>query len=249
MATSKTVSVIISCFNEEKCIDRCIRDVAAAMPAAEIVVVHGGKDRTLQIAKSLQSEFPQIVAVYNENDRGKGHGVKTGIANASGEVMAQFDADMQFFATDLPALVQPLLSGECDVCLGSRFLPVSDRAAYKPSLFRDLGNRVLAGYVSTLIRKKVTDVTAGVKSWTRAAITEIDFRDDKYTYEAEIVLRAGLLGLRLKEIPVAYASRHEGQSMHANNLAVIKAGTVIILKCLGYWARTVFGSKRKRSGS
>ena len=246
MNTVKNVSVIVSCFNEEQNIEGCIRAVAAAMPGAEIVVVHGGNDRTLEIARVLGQEFPQVVPVRNENDRGKGHGVKTGIARASGEIMAQFDADLQFFATDLPALVQPLLDGECDVCLGSRFLPASNRAAYQPSLYRDLGNRLLATYLSLLVGTKVTDVTAGVKAWTREAIAGIAFRDDSYSYEAEIVLRAGLLGLRLREIPVSYASRHEGASMHAGNLAVAKAGAVIILKCLACWIRTLATRRRKR---
>ncbi len=228
--TKPQVSIIISCFNEEANIEKCIRSVAAAMPAAEIVVVHGGKDRTLEIAKGLASSIPNLVPVRNENDRGKGHGVRTGIERASADVMAQFDADLQFFAGDLPALVAPVLNGECDLCLGSRFLPSSNRAAYRPSFFRDAGNRVLSGVVSLLIGRKVTDVTAGVKAWTRDAIRRIDYRDDRYSYEAEIVVRAGALGLRIREIPVSYASRREGGSMHANSLAVIKAGAVIILK-------------------
>ncbi len=214
------------------------------MPDAEIVVVHGGNDRTLEIARCMSAEFPQVVPVRNENDRGKGHGIKTGIARASATIMAQFDADLQFFATDLPALVQPLLSGQADVCLGSRFLPSSDRAAYKPSFFRDMGNRLLAGYVSLLIGQKVTDVTAGMKSWTRSAIQTIDFRDDVYSYEAEIVVRAGLTRQRIIEIPVFYASRSEGESMHRGNAAVIKAGLVIIVKCFVCWVRTLFTRKK-----
>jgi glycosyltransferase involved in cell wall biosynthesis len=244
MPTSATVSIIVSSWNEEQTIENVIRSVAAAMPEAEIVIVHGGNDRTLEIARGLQSEFPQVVAVRNENDRGKGHGIKTGIARASGIYMAQFDADLQFFATDLPALVRPLITGQTDVCLGSRFLPSSDRAAYQPSLFRDLGNRLLAAYISVLIGQKVTDVTAGMKSWTRSAIERIDFRDDRYSYEAEIVVRAGLLHQRIREVPVSYASRSEGESMHKSNLAVIRAGLVIIVKCFACWIRTLFTRRR-----
>ena len=187
------VSIIISCFNEEKSIEHCVRSVYAALPDAEIVVVHGGNDRTLEIAKSLQSEIPNINPVRNENDRGKGHGIKTGIAHAQGHVMAQFDADLQFMATDLPSLIEPVVSGRKDVSLGSRFLPASDRAAYKPSFFRDMGNRVLATYISILIGQRVTDVTAGMKAWTRTAIEQIDLQDDAYSYEAEIVVRTACL--------------------------------------------------------
>ena len=217
------------------------------MPGAEIVVVHGGNDRTLEIACALREEFPQTVPVRNENDRGKGHGVKTGIARACGDIMAQFDADLQFFAADLPALVQPLLDGECDVCLGSRFLPASNRAAYQPSLFRDLGNRLLATYLSLLVGDQGDRRYRGGQG--------LDPRGDQADRAPRRLLQLrgrdrrarGLLGLRLKEVPVSYASRRKGASMHAGNLAVAKAGAVIILKCLACWFRTIATRRRKRS--
>jgi len=241
-----TISVIISCFNKETTIERCIREVSRVLPDAEIVVVHGGTDRTLDIARALQKEIPRVTPVYNENDQGKGHGIKTGLAHASGDVMAQFDADLQFSASDLPALLRPVLACDSDVSLGSRFLPSSDRAAYQPSFFRDLGNRLLAAYISVLIGHKVSDVTAGMKAWTRHAMAQIDFQDNAYSYEAEIVVRAGLLGLRLQEVPVSYASRRAGASMHSGNLGVIRAGAVIVLKCFGCWVRTIVGHSPTR---
>ena len=162
------VTIIISCFNEEANIEKCIRSVASAMPESEILVVHGGTDRTSEIATRLKTEIPAVRVVRNENDRGKGHAIRKGIECATHDVMAQFDADNQFFATDLPALVDPILEGRADVTLGSRFLPSADRSAYKPSFFRDYGNRTLSAYVGLLCGKKVTDVTAGVKAWTRS---------------------------------------------------------------------------------
>jgi glycosyltransferase involved in cell wall biosynthesis len=229
-----SVSIIISCFNEEENIEQCVRSVAAAMPESEILVVHGGTDRTSEIANGLKSEIPAIRVVRNENDRGKGHAIRKGIECATHDVMAQFDADNQFFASDLPALVDPILAGRADVTLGSRFLPNADRSAYQPSFFRDYGNRTLSAYVGLLCGKKVTDVTAGVKAWTRKAIQAIDLTDDKYSYEAEIVVRAAVKKLRILEIPVKYASRSGGISMHTSNLAVIKAGFTIIKNCVSY---------------
>ena len=238
------ISVLIACFNEEANIAECIRNVSAALPDAEIVVIHGGSDGTLEIARSLSGSIPNLVLVRNENDRGKGHAIRTGVERASADVMAQFDADLQFFASDLPALVEPVLKGECDLSLGSRFLPSSDRSAYRTSFFRDAGNRVLSGLVSVLIGCRVTDATAGIKAWTRDAIRRIDYRDDRYSYEAEIVTRAGGLGLRIQEVPVSYASRHKGSSQHANSLDVIKAGLVIIVKAIACRIRTFFERKK-----
>lgn len=207
------------------------------MPESEILVVHGGTDRTAEIADTLKAEIPAIRVVRNENDRGKGHAIRKGIECAAHDVMVQFDADNQFFATDLPALVDPILAGAADVTLGSRFLPSADRSAYKPSFFRDYGNRTLSAYVGLLCGKKVTDVTAGVKGWTRKAIQAIDLTDDKYSYEAEIVVRAIRLNFQVKEIPVKYSSRAAGESMHTSSLKVIIAGLTIMKNCLDYQNR------------
>jgi len=232
------VTIIISCFNEEANIEKCIRSVASAMPESEILVVHGGTDRTSEIATRLKTEISAVRVVRNENDRGKGHAIRKGIECATHDVMAQFDADNQFFATDLPALVDPILEGRADVTLGSRFLPSADRSAYKPSFFRDYGNRTLSAYVGLLCGKKVTDVTAGVKAWTLKAIQAIDLTDDKYSYEAEIVVRAFRLGLRVKDIPVRYSSRSAGESMHTSSMKVIIAGLTIMKNCLSYRFRS-----------
>jgi dolichol-phosphate mannosyltransferase len=237
MQNNRQATVIIACFNEQDNIERCIRAVAADFPEGEILVVHGGTDNTSNIANGLKTEFPQVRVIRNENDRGKGHAIRKGIECATHDVMVQFDADNQFFATDLPALVDPILAGAADVTLGSRFLPSADRSAYKPSFFRDYGNRTLSAYVGLLCGKKVTDVTAGVKGWTRKAIQAIDLTDDKYSYEAEIVVRAIRLGLQVKEIPVKYSSRAAGESMHTSSLKVIIAGLTIMKNCLHYQNR------------
>lgn len=220
-------------------IGECIGRLTSVLPEAEILIVDGGTDRTLEMAEEAARANPRIVAVRNKDDRGKGHAIKTGIAVASADIMAQFDADLQFRAEDLPRLIEPVARGECDLCLGSRFLPGADRKAYRPVAVRDAGNRLLSLYISLLIGKRVTDVTAGVKAWTREAITKIDFRNDAYSYEAEMVVRAARLGFRMREVPVSYASRTRGASMHRNSLAVAKAGAVIMAKALSARFRPV----------
>lgn len=234
-----SVTVLIACRNEEENIERCVRAVAASMPEAEILVVDGGQDHTFEIVQKLSEEFPAVRVIKNENDRGKGHAIRTGIANAQGGVIAQFDADMQFFAKDLPALVKPVLDGKADFCLGSRFLKTSDRSGYSTVFFRDFGNRVLAALTSLMIGKRVTDVTAGIKAWTKEAIEAVRLTDDTYSYEVEIVIKASMHRFRTVEVPVRYTSREKGISMHTNRLQVIRAGLVIIFKSLGYRLRLI----------
>ena len=225
-------SILISCRNEEANVENCIREVARVLPRAEILIIDGGTDRTFEIAESLRGEFPTVRPIRNIGDRGKGHAIKTGLATATAPVMAQFDCDLQFFADDLPAVLAPVLRHECDLALGSRFLKDSDRSAYQPMFFRDAGNRLLSAVISLLSGQRITDATAGIKAWTRDAMEQIDFRDDRYSYEAERIVRAACLGLRIRDVPVRYASRTAGASMHTNSWKVIQAGFVIMAKAL-----------------
>jgi glycosyltransferase involved in cell wall biosynthesis len=227
-----SATILIACRNEEDNIGLCLESVAAALPEAEILVIDGGHDRTGEQVVRLAGKNPRIRYIPHAPDRGKGHAIRDGIALARSPVMAQFDADLQFEAADLPALLAPVQTGECDLCIGSRFLPGSIWEDSRPSLCRDFGNRALSGWVSLLTGRRATDVTTGMKAWSRAAIDRIDFRDETYSYEAEIVVRAARLGLRIREIPVRYASRTQGVSMHRNRFALAKAGGIIALKSL-----------------
>lgn len=224
------VSILVPCMNEASTIVAGLRGIAEVLPRAEIVVMHGGTDHTLELAETLRPEIPGLVLRKNKDDRGKGHAVKAAIQVASREVVAQFDADLQFYPRDLVTILDPVLQGRADVCVGSRFLPQSNASADAAVMTRDMGNRLLSAYASLLAGHRFSDVTTGMKAWTRAAMKQIDFRDDRYSYEVELLVRAVRLGLRVVDVPVQYQGRKSGVSMHRNSLAVAKAGTVILLK-------------------
>jgi glycosyltransferase involved in cell wall biosynthesis len=231
-ANYRETSIIVACRNEEQIIERCLAKLVQSVPEAEIVVVDGGTDNTFAKAQQMAKQWHRIKPIRNQPDFGKGHGVRQGIAAASGRIMAQFDADLQFYTEDLPALLDPVATGQVDLALGSRFLPGSNRAAYRPIFWRDIGNRLISFYVSMLIGRRVTDVTSGIKAWTRSAIERIDFRDPSCSYEVEIVVRAARLGLRIRDVPVRYADRNTGRSMHRNSWAVGKAGAIMAVNAL-----------------
>jgi len=150
-----------------------------------------------------------------------------GIARATHAVMCQFDADLQFAPEDLPALFLPVLNGAADLTIGSRFMRGADSSQYKFSFLRVVGNWIVNAWTSLMCGRRMTDVTTGSKAWTRAAIAAIDFRDLKFVYEVEIVVRAARLGLRIVQVPVAYHNRQGGVSGHGKGWREIKS----IVRC------------------
>jgi len=217
------LSIIIACFNEEESIEACLEGLLEAAPGSETAVIHGGTDRTLEIARRLAADHPSIRAHKNYGDTGKGHAIKFGIAVTDRPYILQFDADLQFDPADLPRVMAPLLSGEADIAIGSRFLPESVTEEYQFSFFRVVGNRIVNRWLSLLAGKSISDVTTGYKAWSRDAIEKINFKDNRFVYEMEIVMRGVRQGLRLAQIPITYRNREKGFSGHGSGLRELRS--------------------------
>jgi glycosyltransferase involved in cell wall biosynthesis len=212
--TKTPFSILIACLNEEDTIVECLERLTRTAPEAEILVLHGGQDRTCELARTFAQSHPRVVAVRNENDRGKGNAIKAGIARASCDAMCQFDADLQFEPEDISRVMAPILEGHADVVIGSRFMKGADISDYGFSFLRTAGNRIVNVWVSLLCGQSITDVTTGYKAWTKTAMQKISFRDDGFVYEVEIPMRASLKGLRVAQVPVKYHNRRGGVSGH-----------------------------------
>lgn len=222
------ISIISAAFREQASITATLDDLAAHLPAGtEILIVDGGGDGTREIVRARAASWPGLRHIVHHGDRGKGHAVRSGMDEASGEVQVQFDADGQFFAHDIAALIAPLLAGEADVVLGSRFL---SRHQAHGTLLRTMGNRVISAWASLLFGKRMTDVLAGLKAWRAEAVPVIRPRSDGFEYEVEIPARALRGGLRVCEVAVGTRDRAAGES----KVSVIRTGAKIVWACLRF---------------
>jgi len=207
------LSVIVAAFNEQDTIENCVRQIFEVYPQqCELLVVDGGTDGTEQVVQGLAGEFPALRYVRNHNDRGKGHAIRTGIAEARADVMAQIDADLQFLPSDLPQLVAPIKENRADVTLGTRFATGSVRLPGSTPTFRRWGNKFASFYASLLYWHRMTDVQAGMKAWTRQAAELIDLQSDNYSYEVEIPIKALRSKLRVVEVPITTDARQGGET-------------------------------------
>jgi glycosyltransferase involved in cell wall biosynthesis len=147
---------------------------------------------------------------------GQGAALRTGIdyALAAGaEIVVTFDADGQMTAADVPTVVAPVASGECDVALGTRF------AVHRPTAMTGT-RRVLLGAGLAFTRMTsglpVTDVHNGFRAFSRKGLESINITQSRMAHASEIVHEIARLKLRWKEIPVRISysdySRRKGQS-------------------------------------
>jgi glycosyltransferase involved in cell wall biosynthesis len=204
------ILIIIPAYNEAGSIGPVLRDLGASGPEAEVLVINdGSSDGTSSAVRG----FPWVKLIELPVNLGIGGAVQTGFLyalNDGHDIALQFDGDGQHLASEIPKLIAPLLSGEADVSIGSRFLAGPHR--YRTTFFRRLGMKLIQYLNTCLIGQRITDNTSGFRAYNRKAIEFLagNYPDDYPEPEAVVLL--GRNGFKLTEVPVAMQPRKYGVS-------------------------------------
>jgi glycosyltransferase involved in cell wall biosynthesis len=199
---------IVPAFNEEGSIGAVIAEIRAADPDLAIVVIDdGSRDRTVEIATAQGAHVVSLP--FN---LGIGGAVQTGYryAHENGfELALRVDGDGQHDPGQLAVLAEPVVAGEADVAVGTRFV---GGEGYRSSRSRRFAIRVLAWTVSALVGQRVSDPTSGFQVANRRVIAlfAADFPHDYPEVEATVLLAKH--GLRRVEVPVVMRERLAGRS-------------------------------------
>jgi glycosyltransferase involved in cell wall biosynthesis len=199
---------ILPALNEAAAIGRVIADIRAYDPGFEIVVVDDGStDATAAVARSLG-----VTVLTLPFNLGIGGAVQTGYRYAlenGFKVAVQVDADGQHDASQLGALLEPLIAHRADMVIGSRFIR---NRTYSAGVARGLGIRLFAAVMSVLLRRRVTDTTSGFRAINRRAIRLFAAEYPHDYPEVEAMLMAARERLRVEEVPVTMQPRRTGRS-------------------------------------
>jgi len=199
---------VIPALNEEDSIAGVIAEVHAADPGFEVVVVDdGSSDRTAERARAAGAHVVRLP--FN---LGIGGAVQTGLmyARANGfDLAVQVDGDAQHDPAEIAKLLEPIVQGQADLVVGSRFL---NGRRYRPPFARRLGIKLFAGLVSLIVRQRVTDTTSGFRAMNRRGILlfAADYPHDYPEVEANVLVFKHRL--RLVEVPVCMRTRTTGAS-------------------------------------
>jgi glycosyltransferase involved in cell wall biosynthesis len=199
---------IVPAFNEEASVGRVIDELRAFDPGFDIVVVDDGSvDRTAGVAADRGAHVIRLP--FN---LGIGGAVQTGYRFAfeqSFDIAVQVDGDGQHDPAQLPKILGPVLDGEADMVVGSRF---AGGGAYRSTAVRRVGIRIFASVVSAVVRQRVTDTTSGFRAVNRKGIA-LFAADYPHDYpEVEATVMCVKHKLRLTEVPVEMRERSGGQS-------------------------------------
>ncbi len=199
---------IVPALNEERSVPRVIAELRDFDPGLQIVVVSDGStDRTADVAEELGAR-----ALRLPFNLGIGGAVQTGFRYAfehGFDVAVRVDGDGQHDASQLDRVLAPVLAGEADIAVGSRFV---GSEGYRSSRSRRAGIRILAWTVSRLVGQRVTDTTSGFQAVNRRGI-ELFAHDYPHDYpEVEATVMVFRHRLRLVEVPVSMREREHGRS-------------------------------------
>ncbi|MEM7228575.1 MAG: glycosyltransferase family 2 protein [Planctomycetota bacterium] len=189
------VFIVIAAYNEATCIEEVAREVSASYPNV-VVVDDGSSDETFAAAQ----RGARFVLRHLVN-RGQGAALQTGIEFAlkrGAQFVVTFDADGQHRVEDVARLLEPIIAGECDIALGSRFLgeapnmPATRRLVLKCGvLFTRIVNRV-----------NLTDAHNGLRAFSRDAASHVRITADRMAHASEMIDFVRDSGLPYREIPV-----------------------------------------------
>lgn len=200
----KKITVLMPVYNEVETLLEIVKKVEEADFCGlekELILID---DCSLDGTKKLYFEIPHKVLYHNLN-KGKGAALKTGLAEATGDIIVIQDADLEYNPADYKPLIETLLAGEADVVYGSRFLNMDiSNTAIKANYY---GNKFLTALTNFLFGTQLTDMETCYKAFKADFIRDINIESERFDFEPEITAKMFKKGARFKEVPISYNGR------------------------------------------
>ena len=198
------LSVIIPVFNEVKTIQEIIKRVQATGLADEIVAIDdGSNDGSRDLLANINMEG-KVKVIFHDHNQGKGKAIRTGIENASGDLILIQDADLEYDPREYPNLLRPIQEGIADVVYGSRFLG----AGRRPVLFWNMvANKILTLVTNILYNNILTDMETGYKLFRRQIVEKMTLHARGFEFEPEFTAKILKRKVRIYEIPITFNPR------------------------------------------
>lgn len=207
----KKLSIVIPVYNEMQTIDELLKrvhEVKLENLAKEIVVVDDAS--TDGTGERLRCWDSSIRLVTHQKNMGKGGAVRSGFHAATGEILLIQDADLEYDPSDYMTLVRPILQGQADAVIGSRFLLERPKFFTKEGdifFSHYLGNLVIIWLTNWLYGFKATDYEGCYKAFTRQAIRETPVRTNSFDFDNELICKLLRRRRRIVEVPIRYTPR------------------------------------------
>ena len=205
------VIAAIPCYNEGRFIGDVVREVRKYVDQV-IVIDDGSQDDTSQSARVAGA-----LVVSHTGNKGYGEAIKSSFEAAkanNAEIVVTMDGDNQHSPGDILALLAPILKGEADLVIGSRFLKQTQKTNIPR--YRRLGINIITWLFNVGSKVKVSDAQSGLRAYSRKILDTISLTEKGMGISVEVLIKARAKGFVIQEVPIS--CHYHPQSSTSNPL-------------------------------
>ena len=216
------ITVGIPAYNEEKNIAKIIVKLKKTVDQI-IVCDDGSTDSTSEIAESLGA-----TVVKHAKNSGYGMAIRSIFLKSreiNADILVTLDADGQHKIEDINKIIKPVVDGEADISIGSRFLKEDSNT---PG-YRKLGVKIITKVTNSSLSEKITDAQSGFRAYSNKVLQSLTPADSGMGISTEILIKSSNLGLKIVEVPTEI--QYEGDTSTQNP---VTHGTEVLMSTLKY---------------
>ena len=206
------IAVLIPCYNEEKTVQKVVRDFQEVLPEAVVYVYdNNSTDGTDRIARDAGA------IVRYEYRQGKGNVIRSMFRDIEAQCYLMIDGDDTYPAEDAPQMIDLVLNKGVDMVIGDRLSSTYFTENKRP--FHNSGNLVVRGLINRLFRSNVKDIMTGYRAFSRLFVKSFPVLSKGFEIETEMTIHALDKNFLLEEVPVSYRDRPTGSESKLNTVS------------------------------
>lgn len=214
----KEISIVIPLFNEEKTIQKVIKQIPNHHTYEIIIVDDGSSDKSVENIKKVNRDGLRIIS--HPKNKGYGAALLTGFKYATGDIVVTLDSDGQHDPKEIPTLLSPIKNKKADVVIGSRY---KGDCLYDLPLYTRTGERFIKVMLRLLFGLRIGNNQSGFRAFNRKALKLFDnMKYEKMGLSTEILFKSGFHNLNIIEVPIKVYPRRYGHS-YVNLLNIVRA--------------------------
>ena len=210
------LSIILPVYNENSTfqivIEKLLNKRLANIDKEIIIIESNSTDGSKDIVKKYERRNG-IKVIYEDRPKGKGHAVRSGFKQVTGDIILIQDADVEYDIDDYDILLKPILEGKEKFVLGSRHLggngwKIREFEKNRPlGIIMNVAHQFFTIFFNLLYKQRIKDPTTMYKVFKAECINGIDFECNRFDLDWEIVAKLVRKGYKPLEIPINYKSR------------------------------------------